>query len=166
MKCEWIDFTLFWVLKNQDYASTGVPLGGAVWPPRDGYKTNRELKRVPPGDACGNSSIRGTWRMTAHVPRQTVWKPFAYGDSCGVPGDFWWSRHRVLLALDVRGLRGFGRYLKGQMLEYSWSCGLRWRVIRAFFELWLGIASVPACVLRVVACRLAATIYWDYQSKM
>jgi len=30
MKCEWIDFTLFWVLKNQDYASTGVPLGGAV----------------------------------------------------------------------------------------------------------------------------------------
>jgi len=24
MKCEWIDFTLFGVLKNQYYASTGV----------------------------------------------------------------------------------------------------------------------------------------------
>jgi len=27
-------------------------------------------------------------------------------------------------------------------------------VIRAFFELWLGIASVLACVLQVLACRL------------
>ena len=45
------------------------------------------------------------------------------------------------------------RYLKGQML-YSWSCGSGWRVIRAFFELWLRIASVRACVLQVVACRL------------
>ena len=54
----------------------------------------------------------------------------------------------------MRGLRDFGRDLKGQMLEYSWSCGSGWRVIRAFFELWLGIASVPACVLQVVACRL------------
>ena len=42
----------------------------------------------------------------------------------------------------------------GQMLEYSWSCGLGWRVTRAFFELWHGIASVPACVLQVMACRL------------
>jgi len=56
-----------------------------------------------------------------------------------------------LLALDVCGLQGFGRYLKGQMLKYSWSCGSGWRVIRAFFELWLGITSVPACVLQVVA---------------
>ena len=24
MKCEWIGFTLFWVLKNQYYASTGA----------------------------------------------------------------------------------------------------------------------------------------------
>jgi len=30
MKCEWIDFTLFWVLKNQYYASTGVAPGGGV----------------------------------------------------------------------------------------------------------------------------------------
>ena len=60
----------------------------------------------------------------------------------------------LLLALDVHGLRGFRRYLKGQMLEYSWSCGSGWRVTRAFFELWHGIASVPACVLRVMACRL------------
>jgi len=59
-----------------------------------------------------------------------------------------------LLALDVRGLRDFGRYLKGQMLEYSYSCGSGWRVIWSFFELWLEIASVPACVLQVVACRL------------
>ena len=59
-----------------------------------------------------------------------------------------------MLALDAHGLRGVGQYLKGQMLEYSWSCGLGWRVIRAFFELWLRIASVPACVLQVVACRL------------
>jgi len=29
MKCEWIDFTVFWVLKNQYYASIGiVPSGG------------------------------------------------------------------------------------------------------------------------------------------
>jgi len=167
MKCEWTDFTLFWVLKNQYYASTGVAPGGAVWSPVENWSVLRlAIRVVPPGDACRNSSIRGTWRLTARVPRQTVWKPFASGDSCGVPSDFWWSRHRVLLALDVRGLRGFGRYLNGKMLEYSWSCGSRWRVIRAFFELWLGVASVPACVLRVVACRLAATIYWDYQSKM
>jgi len=38
------------VLKNQYYASTGVALGGGVWPPSDGYKTSRELKRVAPGD--------------------------------------------------------------------------------------------------------------------
>jgi len=122
------------------------------------------IRIVSLGDACGNSSIRGTWRLAPRVPRQAVWKPFASGDSCGAPGDFWWSRHRVLLTLDVHGLLGFGRYLKRQMLEYSWSCGLGWRVIRAFFELWPGIASVPACVpacvLRVVACRLAATISW------
>jgi len=124
------------------------------------------IRVVLPGDACANSSIRGTWRLTTCVPRQAIWKPFGPGDSCGVPGDFWWSRHCVLLALDVHDLRGFGRYLKGQMLEYSWSCGSRWSVIWAFFELWLGVASVPACVLRVVACRLAATISWDYQSKM
>jgi len=54
----------------------------------------------------------------------------------------------------VHGLRDFGRYLKGQMLKYSWSCGLGWRVIRAIFELWLRITSVLACVLQVVACRL------------
>jgi len=30
MKCEWIDFTLFWVLKNQYYATTGVAPGGVV----------------------------------------------------------------------------------------------------------------------------------------
>jgi len=40
------------------------------------------------------------------------------------------------------------------MLEYSWSCGSGWKVIQAFFELWLRIASVPACVIQVVACRL------------
>jgi len=60
----------------------------------------------------------------------------------------------ILLSLDVRSLRGFGRYLKGQMLEYSWSCGLGQRVTRAFFELWHEITSVPACFLQVVACRL------------
>jgi len=54
----------------------------------------------------------------------------------------------------VRGLRDFERYLKGQMLEYTWCCGSGWRVKRVFFELWLGIASVPACVLQVMACRL------------
>ena len=52
------------------------------------------------------------------------------------------------------GLRGFGRYLKGQMLEYSWIYGSGWRVTRAFFELWHEIVSVPVCVLQVVACRL------------
>jgi len=46
------------------------------------------IRVVPPGDACGNSSIRGTWRLTARVPRQAVWKPFASGDSCGEPDDF------------------------------------------------------------------------------
>jgi len=40
------------------------------------------------------------------------------------------------------------------MLEYSWSCGSGWRVTQVFFELWLEITSVPACVLQVVACRL------------
>jgi len=30
MKCEWIDFTLFWVLKNLYYTSTGVAPGGGV----------------------------------------------------------------------------------------------------------------------------------------
>ena len=30
MKCEQIDFTLFWVLKNQYYASIGVTLDGGV----------------------------------------------------------------------------------------------------------------------------------------
>ena len=54
----------------------------------------------------------------------------------------------------MRGLRGFGRYLKGQMLEYFWSCGLGWRVTQALFELWHRITSVPACVLHVVACSL------------
>jgi len=54
----------------------------------------------------------------------------------------------------VRGLRDFGRYLKGQMLEYSWSCGSGWRVTRAFFELWHRIVSVPARLLQMVACRL------------
>jgi len=54
----------------------------------------------------------------------------------------------------VRGLRGFGRYLKGQMLEYSWSCDSEWKVTRALFELWHGITSVPAYVLQVVACRM------------
>jgi len=46
------------------------------------------IRVVPPGDACGNNSIRGPWRLTARVPRQTVWKPFASGDLCGVLGDF------------------------------------------------------------------------------
>jgi len=121
---------LFWELNNQYCTSTGVAPGGGVWPPSDGYKTNRELKHfapgvrvVPPGDTCGNTNIRGAWRLTARVPRQAVWKPYASGDSCAMPGNFLWSRRCVLLALDVRGLRGFGRYLKGQMLEYSWSCG-------------------------------------------
>jgi len=50
MKYEWIDFTLFWVLKNQYCASTGVAPGGRVWPPGDSYKTSRELKRVALGD--------------------------------------------------------------------------------------------------------------------
>jgi len=30
MKCEWIDFTLLWVLKNQYCASTGVAPSGGV----------------------------------------------------------------------------------------------------------------------------------------
>jgi len=30
MECEWIDFTLLWVLKNQYCASTGVAPGGGV----------------------------------------------------------------------------------------------------------------------------------------
>jgi len=30
MKCEWIDFTLFWVLKNQYCSSIGVASGGGV----------------------------------------------------------------------------------------------------------------------------------------
>jgi len=40
------------------------------------------------------------------------------------------------------------------MLEYSCICGSGWRVTQVFFELWLRITSVPACVLQVVACRL------------
>jgi len=102
---------------------------------------------VPPGDACGNSSIKGTWRLVARVPRQAVWKPLSLATRV--------ERQAIFDEADtVRSLRDFGRYLKGQMLEYSWSCGSGWKVIRAFFELWLGIASVPACVLQVVACRL------------
>jgi len=112
------------------------------------------IRVVPQGDTCRNSSIRGASCLAIRVPCQTVWKPFAPCDSCGVPGDFWWSRHCVWLALDVLGIWDLGQYLKGYMLEYSWSCGSGWRVIRAFFELWLGIASVTACVLQVVACRL------------
>jgi len=50
MKCEWIDFTLFWVLKNQYCASTSVAPRGGVLPPDDSYKTSRELKRVALGD--------------------------------------------------------------------------------------------------------------------
>jgi len=46
------------------------------------------IRVVPPGDACGNTSIRGTWRLIARVLRQAVWKPFVSGDSCGVPSDF------------------------------------------------------------------------------
>jgi len=46
------------------------------------------IRVVPPDDACGNNSIRGAWRLAAHVPRQAVWKPFALGDSCGASGDF------------------------------------------------------------------------------
>jgi len=46
------------------------------------------IKVVTPGDTCGNSNIRGTWRLSARVPRQAVWKPFAPGDSCAAPGDF------------------------------------------------------------------------------
>jgi len=54
----------------------------------------------------------------------------------------------------MRGLRGFGRYVEGQMLEYSWNCGSGRRVTRAFFKMWHGIVSVPTCVLQVVSCRL------------
>ena len=32
MKCEWIDFTLFQVLKNQYCTSNGVAFGGGVSP--------------------------------------------------------------------------------------------------------------------------------------
>jgi len=35
------------------------------------------IRVVPPEDACGNSSIRGTWRQAARVPRQAVWKPLS-----------------------------------------------------------------------------------------
>jgi len=50
MECEWIDFTLLWVLKNQYCASTGVAPGGGVWPPSDIYETSSELKHVVLGD--------------------------------------------------------------------------------------------------------------------
>ena len=50
MKYEWIDFTLFQVIKNQYCASTGVAPDGGVRPPGDSYKTSRELKCVAFGD--------------------------------------------------------------------------------------------------------------------
>jgi len=62
MKCKWIDFTLFWVLKNQYCASTGVASSGGVWLPSDGYKTSRELKRVVPGDK-GCPARRCLWKQ-------------------------------------------------------------------------------------------------------
>jgi len=135
---------MFWVLKNQYCTSTSENWN--VW--------HLAIRVVLLDDTCRNSSIRGAWCLAARVPRQAVWKPFAPGDLCGAPNDFWWSRHCVLLALDVCGVWGFGRYLKGQLLKYSWTCGLGWRVTRAFFKLWHGITSVPAYVLQVMACRL------------
>ena len=44
-----IDFTLFWVLKTQYYASTGVAPGGQIQPSGDSYKTSGVLKHVAPG---------------------------------------------------------------------------------------------------------------------
>jgi len=46
------------------------------------------IRVVLPGDTCKKSSIRGSSRLAARVPRQAVWKPFALCNSWGASGDF------------------------------------------------------------------------------
>jgi len=76
-----IDFTLFWVLKNQYYASTGVAPGGQIQPSGDSYKTSGVLKRVAPGGKQGWQNGSGptdrpaspsvnTWARSRNSARQ------------------------------------------------------------------------------------------------
>jgi len=57
------------------------------------------IRVVPLGDTCENNSIRGAWHLAARVPRQGVWKPFALGDSCGMPGDSFYEADIVFCLL-------------------------------------------------------------------
>ena len=86
------------------------------------------------GDSCRDSEGWGAWRLAARVPRQTIWRPVAPGDSRVASGDT--VRQRYFACFGGTWSTRFWWYLEG------WLAGVPWVVAQnVSLELWLGIGA-------------------------